>query len=751
MKLEDITEAVEQYHPEANLDIIWEAYIYSAKAHRNQSRRSGAAYISHPLEVAYNLTRLKMDEQTVAAGLLHDTIEDTLATAEELQELFGEEIYHLVEGVTKISQIQFSSREESQAENYRKMILAMSKDIRVVLIKLADRAHNIKTLGSLSADAQGRIARETLDIFAPIANRLGIGWLKEELENGAFMYLMPDEHEAIRAELASGQNLRDVYVEKVRAMLENELKASEIFGKVLGRSKHLFSIYKKMKQQSLDFKDLYDLIGVRALTTSVKDCYAILGLVHSLWKPIPGRFKDYIAMPKPNRYQSLHTTVIGPEGERVEVQIRTEAMHKICEEGIAAHWQYKEGGKSGNKSMNQQVAWVRHLLDTQKDLKNPKEFLNSFKVDLFSSEVYVFTPEGDVIALQHGSTPVDFAYAVHTDIGDHCSAAKINGRIVPLRYKLKNGDQVEIKTSKTQQPNRDWLSFTQTPKARSKILNFINTREKEKSLSLGTELLHKDLAEYKVDPSTVLKGKNLDEALHASGFGNFESLLGSIGLGKISTHHFIEKLLPKEKIEEKRQKESEQIKLKEKAPDHTGAIKLKCFNDDILLRVGKCCHPVPGDPIVGYITRGRGVTVHHLDCPSLQSLGSESERLVDVGWGESVKALHPVRISIIADDKPGQLAEITQAMAACNINITQANLRQGSNQRAYFEFFIEISDLEHLNQMFEAVNKVSGVIHAERIKEYNTGKKGTGKQGGNPSSARPFREKQNPNRETQLK
>ncbi len=749
MKLEDVTEAVAKYHPGADLDIIWDAYIYSAKAHRHQSRRSGAAYISHPLEVAYNLTRLKMDEQTVAAGLLHDTIEDTLATAEELQEMFGEEIYHLVEGVTKISQIKFSSREESQAENYRKMILAMSKDIRVVLIKLADRAHNIKTLGSLGADAQGRIARETLDIFAPLANRLGIGWMKDELESSAFMYLMPDEHEALRAELASGQNLRDVYVKKVRVLLENELKDADIAGNVVGRSKHIYSIYKKMKQQKLDFKDLYDLIGVRVLTNSLKDCYAVLGLVHSLWKPIPGRFKDYVAMPKPNMYQSLHTTVIGPDGERVEIQIRTEEMHKICEEGIAAHWQYKEGGKSKNQPMDKQVTWVRHLLDTQKDLKNPREFLNSFKVDLFSSEVYVFTPEGDVISLQHGSTPVDFAYAVHTDIGDHCSAAKINGKIVPLRYKLKNGDQVEIKASKTQQPNRDWLSFVKTSKARSKILNFINTREKKRSLSLGTELLHKGLAEYGVDPSAVLKGKPFDEALQASGFGNFESLLASIGLGKVSTHHFIDKLLPNEKIEARRLEESGQVKLKEKTPDHSGAIHLKCFNDDILLRVGKCCHAVPGDPIVGYITRGRGVTVHHLDCPSLQALESESERLVDVGWGKSVKELHPVRISIVADDKPGQLAEITQVMASCDINITQAHLRQGTNKRACFEFFIEISDLDHLNRMFAAVDNIPGVIHAERIKEYNTSKKGTGKQRSDSQRGNPS--KQDSNQETQFK
>jgi len=730
MKLEDITEAVVQYHPKANLDVISEAYVYSAKAHRDQSRRCGAAYISHPLEVAFNLTRLKMDEQTIAAGLLHDTIEDTLATAEELQKIFGHEIYHLVEGVTKISQIQFSSREESQAENYRKMILAMSEDIRVVLIKLADRAHNVKTLGSLSPDAQHRIARETIDIFVPIANRLGIGWMKNELENSAFMYLMPDEHEAIRAELASGQNLRGAYVEKVRALLENELMIAEVPGKVVGRSKHSYSIYKKMEQQKLDFKDLYDLTGLRVQTTSLKDCYAVLGLVHSLWKPIPGRFKDYIAMPKPNLYQSLHTAVMGPEGERVEIQIRTEEMHKVCEEGIAAHWQYKEDGKTKNQPMDQQLAWVRHLLETQKDLKNPKEFLNSFKVDLFFSEVYVFTPKGDVIALQRGATPVDFSYAVHTDIGDHCSAAKVNGKIVPLRYRLKNGDRVEIKTSKTQQPSRDWLAFVKTSKARSKILNFLNTRGKERSLSLGTELLHKKLVEYGVDPSVILTGKAFEEALQVNGFGNFESLLRSIGLGKVSTHHFIEKLLPKEIADQRRRDESNQIKLKEKIPDPAGAIHLKCFNDDILLRVGKCCHPVPGDPIIGYITRGRGVTVHHVDCASLQSLGCETERLIEVDWGQSFEAtVHPVRISIIADDKPGQLAEITRVLASCGINITLAHLKQGANRRAYFEFFIEISDLGHLNRMFAEVFKVPGVIQAKRINEYNTGKTGTVKQG----------------------
>jgi GTP pyrophosphokinase len=478
-----------------------------------------------------------------------------------------------------------------------------------------------------------------------------------------------------------------------------------------------------MEQQGIEFNDLYDLTGLRILTTSLKDCYAVLGQVHSLWKPIPGRFKDYIAMPKPNLYQSLHTAVIGPEGERVEVQIRTETMHRVCEEGIAAHWQYKEGEKLKNKSMDQQLTWVRHLLETHKELKNPKEFISSFKVDLFSNEVYVFTPEGRVIPLQRGSTPVDFAYAVHTDIGDHCAAAKVNGKIVSLQYELKNGDRVEIKTAKTQKPNRNWLSFVKTSKARGKVLRFINSVEKEKILSLGTALLHKSLAEYEVDPAEFLKGKVFDETLRSSGFANLESLVRSIGLGKVSIHQLIDKFLPREKIEERERKEADRVKLREKIPDLVGAISLKCFDDDVLLRVSKCCHPVPGDPIIGYITRGRGVTVHHIDCRKLQSLGNEPERFVDVVWGDHPKAAHSVRISIIADDKPGQLAEITRVLASCDINITLANIRQGSDQRANFDFFIEVNDLEHLKRMFSEVAKVPGVIQVNRVEDYRMDKK----------------------------
>ncbi len=718
-KIQDLTDAVLKYHPDADMGVILDAYLYSAKAHRGQRRRSGEAYFSHPMEVAYNLTRLKMDEKTVAAGLLHDTIEDTLATSEEIQEQFGEEIYQLVDGVTKISKIEFSSREETQAENYRKMILAMARDIRVVLIKLADRTHNMQTLDSLPPDRRRVIARETLDIYAPLANRLGIGWLKTELENGAFKHLYPDDYQGIVEKVSKEQEHRKKFVDNVCQVVNQELDTAGIPGTVQGRPKHYFSIFRKMAGQNIDFEDVYDLIGVRILTETVKDCYAVLGLIHSLWKPIPGRFKDYIAMPKPNMYQSLHTTVIGPRGERVEVQIRTYEMHRVCEEGIAAHWHYKEGATSKDKPLDHQLNWVRSLLESQKELKNPKEFLNAFKVNLFPHEVYVFTPKGDVISLPHGSCPIDFAYAVHTEIGHHCTTAKVDGKVVPLRYKLRNGNQVEVLTSKKRGPSRDWLSFVKTHKARSRIASFINSQERTKSLSLGRELLEKEIRDYGVTPSSVLKGKHLNETIQACGFNSLDSLLMNIGIGKVSPHHVVTKLLPKEKLEE-RKKDSTKIKLKEKPTSKVreSPIKVQCFNDDILLRVGKCCNPVPGEPIVGYITRGRGVTVHHIDCPSVSAFGEETERMVQVDWDTGAKMTYPTRITLVTVDKPGLLAKISSVLAECDINIIRANVQQGPHKRAYFDLSIEIQDLGHLNRTLDKVRKVDGVIHLERVKEY---------------------------------
>lgn len=721
MKVQDLTDALLKYLPDADVDIILNAYIYSAKAHRGQSRRSGEAYISHPLEVANNLVKLKLDATTVAAGLLHDTIEDTLSTPEEIKELFGEEIFQLVDGVTKISQIHFSSHEESQAENYRKMIFAMARDIRVVLIKLADRAHNMQTLESLSEERQRRIARETLEIYAPIANRLGIGWMKHELENGSFRYLYPEEYKEISEKVAKGKEYWDKYVEKVTSRLAKELDDAEIVGKVAGRPKQFFSIYKKMMDQNISFEDVYDLVGVRVLTESLRDCYSVLGLVHSLWKPIPGKFKDYIAMPKPNMYQSLHTTVIGPRGERVEVQIRSKDMHKVCEGGVAAHWRYKEKEDGEEKSMNDQLLWVRHLLENQKDLKNPKEFLNAFKVNLFPDSVYVFTPGGDVIALPHNATPVDFAFQVHTDVGYKCHSAKVNGKGVPLRYKLRDGDQVEISTSEEASPSRDWLAFVKTTKARNRISNFINTEERARSLSLGKELLEQEIREYDLDPEVEMTGEAFEEAAQACGFNSTDSLLTGIGIGKLSTYHVIEKLIPKEKLEGKEPRDKTLIKLKESQPPESSrnAIKVQCFNDNILIRIGKCCHPLPGEPIVGYITRGRGVTVHHIDCPSVGDMINDSERLVGVEWDTGTKTIYQAHIAIVAADKPGILATISQAFAEWGINITRANVQQGSHKRAYFDLSIEIHDVEHLNQILEKMLQVDGVIYLERIKDFN--------------------------------
>lgn len=717
-QLKEITDAVLAYHPEADIDVILDAYVFSAKAHRGQSRQSGEAYLSHPVEVAYNLTRLKMDEKTVAAGLLHDTLEDTLATDDEIKQLFGDEIYHMVDGVTKISQVQFASWEEKQAENYRKMILAMAHDIRVILIKLADRAHNLQTLESLSPQQQIRISKETLDIYAPIANRLGIGWLKAELEDGSFQYVSPDKYQSIVDRMSQDEEARNALVQTVCQAVEKDLAAEQIKGTVSGRSKHYYSIYKKMMLQQIDLEDVYDLIGVRVITDSVKDCYAALGLVHSLWRPIPGKFKDYIAMPKPNMYQSLHTTVNGPNGQRVEVQIRSKEMHKVAEEGIAAHWQYKDGDEK-SKKQDDHLAWVRHLIEAQSEIKNPKDFLNAFKVDLFFQEVYVFTPRGDVIALPRGATPVDFAYQVHTDIGNHCLAAKVNGKIVNLKYKLKNGDRIEILTSNQKHPSRDWLSFVKTSKARSKIIHYINHREREKSRELGREILETEIRKYSFNPPKVLKGKNLDEAIHAAGFNTLDNLFISIGYGKTSVRNVVDKLLPKETLEEFA-KQAPTVKVSEpSAHQGRGGIKVKSFGDDMMLRIGKCCNPVPGDTIIGYITRGRGVSIHIVDCPSMVSLAGETERLVEVEWDTSHKTPFPVRISIVTEDKPGLLAKISSTVFACGVNMTRANVQTSALKRAYFDLSLEILDLDHLNRTLDTLRRLPGVIHVERVKPYS--------------------------------
>ncbi len=730
VRVEDITESILSYNPDANIDIIWKAYVYSAKVHRGQVRLSGEPYLSHPLEVAHILTRLKMDESCVAAGLLHDTIEDTISTSEEIREHFGEEIFSLVDGVTKISKIEFASSEEQQAENYRKMILAMAKDIRVILIKLADRLHNMRTLEYMSGDKREKISRETLDIFAPLANRLGIGWMKLELEDPAFKYLYPDKYKEIMDRVAEKYEERVKFIEEIAIVINRELDKADVKGKVMGRPKHYYSIYKKMIDQSISFDQVFDITGLRIITDTVKDCYSILGIIHSIWKPIPGKIKDYIAMPKANMYQSLHTTVIVPPSNRVEFQIRTEEMHRIAENGIAAHWRYKEVSKKDEKAakVDERFAWLKHILEWQKDMKDPKEFLETMKIDLFPDEVYVFTPKGKVISFPKGATPIDFAYYIHTDVGDKCVGAKVNRKIVPLKYNLSNGDIIEILTSPAHKPSRDWLKIVKTSRARTKIRNYLKIEEKARSITLGREITEKEIQKYNLSPSEVLKPESLSEAIKTAGFSNEENLFAAIGYGRYQVNQLMMKLIPQEKIEERRKREESRFKKiisrVTKKPE-IGSVKIKGV-EDFLTRFAMCCNPVPGDKIIGFISRGRGVTIHTADCPNIAELQYDKDRLVNVEWDLKEKTLHKVRINIHTLDKPGILADISASIASQGVNISQADIETTENKEAFLNFSIEISDLDQLQKVITSIKQLKGVLKVERVKEYKKLKKAAG-------------------------
>ena len=718
IRLEDLTEKVHSYNPKADVDIIWQAYVFSAKVHRGQVRLSGSPYLSHPLEVAYLLAHLKMDSTTVAAGLLHDTVEDTYTTLDEIREVFGEEMIELVDGVTKISKMQFASSEQQQAENVRKMILAMAKDIRVVIIKLADRLHNMRTLEHLSVEKQRRIAQETLDIYAPIANRLGIGWVKIELEETAFRYLQPKIYSDLAMRVTKGLGEREKYIEEVRSIMSRELEKAGIPGGIEGRPKHFFSIYHKMITQNISFDEVYDLQALRIITDSVRSCYAILGIIHSLWKPIPGKVKDYIAMPKSNMYQSLHTSVMGPAGERVEFQIRTEEMHQTAEEGIAAHWRYKEGGKRGE--YDARFTWLRHLLEWQQDLQDPREFMRNVKVDLVPEEVYVFTPKGDVKSLPTGSTPVDFAYTIHTDIGHRCVGAKVNGKLVPLRYQLENGDIIEILTTAHHVPSRDWLKFVKSSRARAKIKAFINAQEKERSISLGREILEKELKRYNISmPKPQKLREEMGPLAGSLGFQSAEDLLASVGYGKVSVQQVVTVLVPPEKIEERRRREDATLRRAvEKVAHKTAEDGVKVGGaDDILIRYAKCCNPVPGDKIVGFITRGRGVSIHTEDCPDIASLEYDPARKISVEWDVEKTVPHPVKIAVTNVDKPGMLAQISAAISSCNANISQANIYTTEEKKGFLDFVVEIYDLAHLEQVIRAIQEVKGVLRVERVRD----------------------------------
>ncbi|MBM4277809.1 MAG: bifunctional (p)ppGpp synthetase/guanosine-3',5'-bis(diphosphate) 3'-pyrophosphohydrolase [Deltaproteobacteria bacterium] len=715
LRFNDILDRLVSYNPNADTDLLRKAYVFSAKVHLGQVRLSGEPYLTHPLEVTGILTQMQLDAATLATGLLHDTVEDTLATLEEIRENFGNEISQLVDGVTKISRISLRSSEESQAENFRKMILAMVKDIRVVLVKLADRLHNMRTLRYHTPGKQAEIAQETLDIYAPLANRLGIDWIKTELQELAFKHRYPDIYGEIQRKIAKKERERLRYVDEMKRTLLKKLYENKIEGEVTGRLKQIYSIYLKMKDQNIDFDQVYDITAFRIVVHSIKDCYDVLGIIHSLWKPIPGKFKDYIGLPKENLYQSLHTAAIGPYGERIEIQIRTQEMHRIAEEGIAAHWKYKEG-KPLDEADDKRFTWLRQLLEWQRDLKDDQEFIESVKVDLFPHEVYIFTPKGAVKEFPVGATPVDFAYSIHSDIGNHCIGAKVNGKIVSLKYEFRSGDTVEILTSPNQKPSKDWLKFVKTPRAKTKIRQWFKSVEREKSIILGKEILDKELRKYDLHQTKLMKSGELAKVAGEFSFQEAEDLIAAVGYGKVTVNQIIGKLLPPEKLEKKEEEEESRLKSLLHKITRTGpkdALLIKGI-DNVMVRYAGCCNPVPGDRVVGFITRGRGVTIHTVDCQSV--VDEDPNRKVEVEWDSTKGYSYPVRIRIYSDDKKGLLAEISGSLTSNEANITNARVETTDDKRAIGTFELQIRDLNHLKKVIKGIEKIKGVHRVERMR-----------------------------------
>jgi GTP pyrophosphokinase len=711
VRLEDIVERIQNHHPDTDVDLLRRAYIFSAKAHHGQTRLSGEAYLNHPIEVAAILADLKLDSITVVAGLLHDTVEDTTATENEIASMFGKEVAKLVDGMTKLSRMELQSGEQREAENFRKMIVAMANDIRVILIKLADRLHNMRTLNFLSLEKQKRISQETLDIYAPLANRLGISKIKIELEDLSFKYLHPDEYGEIAQKVVQRRIERNSYVNELIEIVKRHLAEHGYKAEVKGRPKHFYGIYLKMQKQGISFEDVYDLIALRIITDTKVNCYAILGLIHSLWTPVPGRFKDFIGVPKSNLYQSLHTTVIGPKGERVEFQIRTEEMHRLAEEGIAAHWRYKERSPISQRE-EQQFAWIRQLLEWQRDLPDAREFMETVKGDLFPDVVYVFTPRGDVKELPQGSTPVDFAYSVHTDIGHQCVGAKVNGKIVPLRHVLQNGDKIEVTTQTGHTPSRDWLKFVKTSKARTRIKSWLKTEERRRSILLGRELLEKDLRRHDLSPAKIFKSDDIVKIAGEMSHNGLDDLLAAIGYGKVSAHMVANKLAP-----EKTHGEPLPSKPAQKPAKSPGSESMKISGmENMLIHLSKCCNPVPGDKIIGFITRGRGVSIHTTDCPNVGELTFDKERLVDVSWGDFKPAAHAVKIAVRTEDKPGILASVSSSISAVETNITHAEVIVNEKKEALLSFTIDVKDVEHLNKVINNIEAINGVLEVRRVK-----------------------------------
>jgi guanosine-3',5'-bis(diphosphate) 3'-pyrophosphohydrolase len=717
VRLSDILDRIREYNPNTDLEVVNRAYVFTAKAHAGAVRLSGEPYLVHPLEVAGILAGLRMDPVTIVTGLLHDTLEDTSVTREEIARLFGEETAFMVESLTKMSRLQFASRAEHEAENLRRMIIAMATDIRVLIVKLADRLHNMRTLEHLSPERRVEIAQQTTDIYAPLANRLGMSKIKAELEDLAFRHLKPEAFKAIREKVLARRKEYEGYIGKVIDILGKALAEHGIEGaEVTGRTKHYYGIHSKMAAENIEFEQIYDLVGFRIVVSELRQCYEALGILHSLYKPIPGRFKDYIGFPKANRYQSLHTTVIGPFGEQMEVQIRTREMHLLAEEGIAAHWRYKEGDRALPAEEIKRFSWFKKMLEDLQDVKDAREVRESLRQDLMPNEVYVFTPKGDVKVLPAGSTPVDFAYSIHTDVGNMCVGAKVNGKMVPLRYKLANGDIVAITTSKGHRPSKDWLKSVATSRAKAKIRAFVKQQEREGSIKLGEELIERELKKMGTSLKKLEKEQGLEKAAEAFGFGKGEEVLAAVGYGKYSARQMLGRIFPQEELE-KKLGAGEEPKGLFKAFKKAGRDGILIDGmDDLMVRYAGCCNPLPGDDVVGIITRGRGISVHAAECPNARSAGEDLERVVPITWDKKARTARQVKIKVVSEDKKGLLTEMSSVISARNINILNADIRTTDDAKAINTFELQVEGAEQLRALMRGLSGIKGVISVERVK-----------------------------------
>jgi GTP pyrophosphokinase len=711
IKANDLVQRVCEYHPGADTDLIRKAYDFSESMHKGQRRQSGEPYFVHPVGVATIIAELKLDVASVVTGLLHDTVEDTLTSLEEVREEFGEEIAALVDGVTKLSQINFTSREEKQAENFRKMLLAMARDIRVILVKLADRTDNMRTLDHLAAHRQREIAQETLDIYSPLAHRLGVYSIKNELEDNALRFLRPEVYYQLKRNVAKKKVERERYIRDFIATIEKKLNAAGIEAQVQGRPKHFYSIYDKMQRENLLFDQIHDLVAFRIIVDTLTECYAALGVAHASWKPVPGNFKDYIALPKNNMYQSLHTTVIGPSGERLEVQIRTHEMHRVAEFGVAAHWKYKTGEAVAGAEL-ERFAWLRQLLEWQQNVTDPREFLGSIKEDLFSDEVFVFSPKGDVLNFPEGSTVIDFAYRIHSEVGHCCAGARVNGRMVQLRYRLRSGDTVEIITTTNQTPSKDWLNYVKTSRAKARIRGWLKYQQRSRSLAVGKEILNRDLGRHRLDFKRLQREGRLEEVAKAMSLKDEEALIASVGYGKVTSHQVLGRLLPPEQLEQHAGRDEGALrKLFRRMAGQGGGVRVSGV-EDVLVRFGRCCDPLPGERILGFITRGRGVTVHAIDCPRV--LESDPHRRVEVVWESGANGVRSVSLEVVCVDQPGMLAAITRSISSAGVNISRAQVHSTPDKQAVNSFEVMVGTADQLNRVIRAIGRLRGVIRVSR-------------------------------------